>query len=220
MVSTVGAIEARGGWLHRKRAAMRRLEEDRKLGLVDEDIWELLKRINDSKYLYTTSSCSGRVVVIWSPVPRNKRSASILGKWHSKPEFREFADAIERGVDKCKRVGGYTWASFHPLALDVICADYGRARDFINALMRGGFKHACMREGKHGYMIMVRSGTKVDMPVCVKGINLSECENYVSSLYEILSTYLEDAKRWLKKLYILVLNFLMGDEDTALNGTG
>lgn len=200
---------------------MERLEREMRLGRVDRDIQGLLERINSMETFYTTSSCSGRMVVIWSSSPRDKRSATVLGKWHSKPAFNEFARAIARAVDMCRRDGGYAWASYHPLALDIACSDYENASGLVSLLVNGGFKYACMRKSKHGFMILVRVGTKVDMPVCVEGVDLSSCEGYVIGLYKVLTRYMDESKRWLERLYNLFTlghSTRSGDEEVTLGG--
>ncbi|VUT26953.1 MAG: hypothetical protein MASP_01792 [Candidatus Methanolliviera sp. GoM_asphalt] len=85
---------------------------------MDEKIIPTLDRINKFLYLYTISSCSGRIIVIDLLKIGDKRNARFTGRWHKKIEKKEVLNAIER----CEREG---WLILNPPIIHAVSKDIG-----------------------------------------------------------------------------------------------
>ncbi|MCE4602917.1 MAG: hypothetical protein F7B18_07030, partial [Desulfurococcales archaeon] len=81
---------------------LERLHRDLAIGRVDGDIAGWLVEVNRKQCLVTTSSCSGRVALIYGPSLTSKKGARILGSWHDPRECR-------REICRPRDTGLYTW---------------------------------------------------------------------------------------------------------------
>ena len=122
-------------WKEKKGNILKRLNERMREGLVDERIIPTLDRINKFSYLYTVSSCSGRVIIIDLPRIGDKRNAVFAGRWHRRIEKKEVLNAIER----CERDG---WFILNPPILHVVCKDIEHAKELLKIAIESGFKRS------------------------------------------------------------------------------
>ena len=67
-------------WETLRNKFLRDLERELLSGKVDEEIVRLLEIINSSEDFFTTSSCSGRIVLIDVPENGDKKRAKVLKK--------------------------------------------------------------------------------------------------------------------------------------------
>ena len=78
-----------------KKNSLGKVDKSKKGG-VDKDIKKLIKLINNSDNYYTSSSCSGRIVLI----ERDKSGRKELCKWllvsHDKVNLRQVKDALKK----------------------------------------------------------------------------------------------------------------------------
>ncbi|RLE40441.1 hypothetical protein DRJ16_07170, partial [Candidatus Woesearchaeota archaeon] len=63
---------------------------------ADADIVEILERINSLENFFTTSSCSGRIVLLKVPHAGSKRDAEFVAKWHRSVSVSEVLDALSK----------------------------------------------------------------------------------------------------------------------------
>ncbi len=73
---------------------MGKLKEALDAGLVDEDIIDVLDLINALPFAYTTSSCSGRIMLIDIPPSEKKYESNRIARWHSVIDFDTFWKTI------------------------------------------------------------------------------------------------------------------------------
>ncbi len=69
-------------WSLRKRYFWLRIWEDYEIGYLDRELLPLLVLLNRDRDIYTTSSCSGRIVVVDGIVPWVREEASVVFKSH------------------------------------------------------------------------------------------------------------------------------------------
>ena len=109
-------------------------EDDRsKKGMIDEDIKTLLNSINSNSDFCTTSSCSGRIVLIDLRARLKSENEWLLSK-HSSINLEEFNLALN------KEKKGIVWFKQEPIILHVMCRDTESAKKFINICQKVGFK--------------------------------------------------------------------------------
>ena len=148
-----------------KDAALSKLLIAREKGLVDDLVSDLVDVVNRSDSFYTTSSCSGRIVVAQADEANKKSSFCFLGKWHKTVVVSDVKDAIEKYDE------GVLWFKFEPMILHVCCSDIGSASKFLDIAYRGGFKRSGVYQlsgkimvevhGTSGFSVPLGSGGKV-----------------------------------------------------------
>ncbi|MHA1664574.1 MAG: tRNA-wybutosine modification methyltransferase TYW3 [Candidatus Njordarchaeales archaeon] len=78
----------------RKKVFLRKLEDAINQNLVDNDVLPVLSIINSFPFAYTTSSCSGRIMLIDVPIIGKKNEAYRIKRWHDVITFDEFWSII------------------------------------------------------------------------------------------------------------------------------
>ena len=78
-----------------KAKAMKKLDEAKSEGLVDEGVVEVLRAFNSHPDIFTTSSCAGRLQLIVLPDIGRKDSVELRKTWHRPVEFDEVRDSLD-----------------------------------------------------------------------------------------------------------------------------
>ncbi len=191
-------------WLDKRKRHLYRLAQDIENGSVDSDIIPLLRVLNSDERIITSSSCSGRIVVLEALSPTHKPSARFISKWHQKPTRAEFLKVIENVLQRClqSNQNTYIWCSVQPPILDIHVCDPVLTTKLLDTLYKNGFKNACLKILRNSYMVMVRGTTRCDIPLCITGKTIASTFN-LDSIYEIISSYFDAAKKELERLHIL-----------------
>jgi len=104
-------------FLRMRERALRALEKAIQEEKVDEDIIDILDILNKNKNIFTTSSCSGRAVIIEVPYPGAKPGARFLGKWHKRVEKEDVYRSLESARD------GFLMFMVHPPIIHAVVRD-------------------------------------------------------------------------------------------------
>ena len=180
-------------WEEKKGKILKRLNERIREGLVDERIIPTLDSINKFSYLYTVSSCSGRVIVIDLLKIGDKRNAIFTGRWHRRVEKKEVLNAIER----CERDG---WFILNPPILHVVSKDIGHAKELLKIAIECGFKRSGIKSiGKDKITVEVNSTEVIETIVAKNGINIIG-EDYLEVLIECANLKFERSQRKIERL--------------------
>ncbi|MCK4927291.1 MAG: hypothetical protein KAS11_02405 [Candidatus Aenigmarchaeota archaeon] len=141
-----------------KDIALSKLLTAKDKGEADALVSNLVDAINESDSYYTTSSCSGRIVVAQADEDNKKSSFSFLGKWHEAVTLSAVEDAIGRYK------GGVLWFKFEPMILHVCCRDIDSASRFLETVYRGGFKRSGVYQLKGKIMVEVHGTSGFSVP--------------------------------------------------------
>ena len=98
-----------------------------KKGSIDAPISSLIERINASPYFYTTSSCSGRIIV-FSEKGGDKHSCRWIFTSHKTCIPEQVLDEIRTGISPEDRS---ITLKFEPLILHVCCASVECAKTLM-----------------------------------------------------------------------------------------
>lgn len=98
-------------------------------GFIDEDVKELLKVLNDKGY-QTSSSCSGRIVLITNS--GEKGNAKWLFKSHKKVDGNKIFDLVQNN--------GPLWFLQEPFILHVKAKDLESAQELLTIAKNSGLK--------------------------------------------------------------------------------
>lgn len=124
-------------WESYRRHHLRRYTDAKKRGEVDAPILPLLDLINSQRDMVTTSSCSGRVVLLETDVSERKRESAFYRKWHRPVTTDEVWEALQAYSG-----ANVLWFKVDPFILHVAFWDLPTALDIIRLARSAGFKIA------------------------------------------------------------------------------
>ncbi len=122
-------------WDKFRKERISALEDSVKKKRVDEKILGLLKKINRSPDLVTTSSCAGRIVFLANDIYKRKKTASFYKKWHRKVDAEEVELALSAYAEKLP-----LWFRVEPFILHVTAKDVEAAAGFLKKARAAGVK--------------------------------------------------------------------------------
>ncbi len=178
-------------WVEFKRKKLEILERAKEKGEVDEDIIPLLDTINSFDCFVTTSSCSGRIVVLDVPKIGDKLNAKFLGKWHRTVDWKEVAKALEKSTST-------TWLISDPPIIHVACRDLECARILMRIANESGFRR-CGIISLNRFVVEITSFEKLEAPLAVNGKIVVD-ENYIKLLTDFANEKLLRGKEKLERL--------------------
>ena len=183
-------------WKMRKLHYIRRLEREKKMGKVDQDILPLLIIINNLEAYYTTSSCSGRIQIAETEIPGEKGVMRVVAKWHRPITVEELRATVE--ASKARNL----WLGVQPPILHIMCRSIDDALKMLVIARGSGFKRAGIQGIKEGRCPVEIIGTeRIEMPLILDGKLIVEYEKY-PLLVEKVNRVLLKSKERIKKLEI------------------
>lgn len=143
-------------WRKRREEAYRRLWEDLEIGYLDEDLLDILLEFFKRPESYTTSSCSGRIIVVDSRMPWERRDATIIFKKHTPISPNEIRDLLKQPV--LHRL----WLVASGPIIHVVTLTAREALRVLRIAHEAGFKHSgIMSVSKKGYLVELRTGIRL-----------------------------------------------------------
>lgn len=157
-------------WRKRREEAYKRLWEDLEIGYLDEDLLDILLEFFKRPESYTTSSCSGRIVVVDSRMPWERRDATIIFKKHSIISLEEIEGLLKQPV--LYRL----WLIASGPIIHVVALTAKEALRILRIAREAGFKHSgVMSVSKKGYLVELRTGIRLAVLLKTpKGVVLNE----------------------------------------------
>jgi tRNA wybutosine-synthesizing protein 3 len=164
---------------------------------ADEEIADILQKINARADYYTTSSCSGRIVLILLPEIGAKREAVFLGNWHRAVERVEVLAAME----DAPFAEGELWLLAQSPIIHVACRTVEKAGVLLRLALDAGFKYSGMKGIARDTGIVVvemLSTERMDVPVASRDKVLVD-EAYVGFIVTKANFVLHRGKEKLKR---------------------
>ena len=177
-------------FLEDKKRALKKLEKAWSENKVDGRILPILNMINNSEEYYTSSSCSGRVVLLEIPQIGDKKRARFLGKWHRNIT----ADEITSAVKKAKV--GLLWLLAQSPILHIVANKNETADKMVKIANASGFKNSGLKSTGRRTVVEVCSTERLDAPIGRDGALFCD-EEYLQLLVDIAN---EIMKRSILKL--------------------
>jgi tRNA wybutosine-synthesizing protein 3 len=147
------------GFNQYKASRLRMLENDLESGRADEKIMPLIRLINSDPNLISTSSCSGRIVLLESPDNQDKSSTSFYRKWHRKVSVYEVKNCLPE-----KNSG--LWFRTEPFILHISARDINCALDFMKKVRSCGVKRGGIQaSGSHRTSIEIQGTGFMAFPI-------------------------------------------------------
>jgi len=134
-----------------------------RIGKIDEKIKPLLNKINNKKQFYTTSSCSGRIVLI--KASDKKENNLFLWVSHKKTNLKE----LKNQLDKTKNYKGLVYFKQEPVILHIACNSLEDAQTLVDKAKFLGYKQSSIIASKKRIIIELRSTEKIEIPITNRG---------------------------------------------------
>lgn len=150
-----------------KQQCLSREDLSRK-GTIDEPIRCLVELLNSSRSYYTTSTCSGRILLIEKPHdnPAIKKGGNFVLNSHQEVQFDAFHDLIREFAarsndDTC------LWLKFEPFIMHVQCIDLEKARSLVGLAIQSGRRNSGITIGRKEskFLVAVRSTSSMEVPL-------------------------------------------------------
>jgi len=140
---------------------MQKLQEAKEKKEVDELAVPLLDILNEKENYFTSSSCYGRIHLIYLP-NYSKKDSKFVGKWHRKVNFEEVKEVLERE-------GGPLWFRMEPFILHISCRTVEDAEKILRIKQDLGVRRGGIFATKEDRVQIELEGThKIDCPVKVE----------------------------------------------------
>ncbi|MDA3836120.1 MAG: tRNA wybutosine-synthesizing 3 family protein [Nanoarchaeota archaeon] len=136
-------------------------------GSWDSRVVGLCNKLNASEDYYTTSSCSGKAVIMEEKV--GKDGSYYLWSSHDEIGFDELKEAVgQLTVDGKLLTGIVKFKSEAPIIF-VVCRDIESAKELFGKCVKCGFKETGIKITKKLIGVEIRSGEKVEFPLMNDG---------------------------------------------------
>jgi len=168
-----------------------------KKGHIDNGIKKILNKINSKKDYYTTSSCSGRIVLL-EKLSSKKNEAKWIFTKHTKIKFNEIKNHLKN------KIKNEIWFKQEPLILHVRCRDLKSAKKLFDA-SRKIFKRAGIISLSDKKIVVEIIGTeRIDAIIADK--DFAADENYLKNLVKYANINFEENKRKSERFLKLIKN--------------
>lgn len=156
-----------------------------KKGFIDDHVKDLVALINKNPDYYTTSSCSGRIL-LYSLSPNRKKNQT---EWI----FVSHTVVSEQEIRKALAVHpmGIIFFRFEPLILHVVCKDLAAADRLLQVCNNAGLKHSGAISLGERIIVEIVGNDRLDAPIAV--------DNKVLVTSEGISHYVADANEKMKR---------------------
>ena len=169
-----------------------------KKGNIDNKIKKLVNKINSLNDFYTTSSCSGRILLLAIPKSNKKNEVRYLFCSHKKTQYNNIKKPLKTIIAKIKND---IWLRVDPVILHIACKDIITAKKFLNIARDIGFRRSGMISiGKNRIIMELISTEKIETIVSKNG-KLVIDENYFKILIKEGNKKLERTWEKIDKFY-------------------
>lgn len=148
-------------------------------GKADELFIPLCKFVAKSKNYFTSSCCSGRILLLeLKGKAKSKKNSNFHFKEHRTVSFEEIWKSLN------SKSSGEVWFKAEPFILHIGARNLGFARKILSAMKRAGIKRGGISVAKEGKFIIEMIGTQeISVPV-KKGKRVLVSEEFFRELVE------------------------------------
>lgn len=159
---------------------------------IDERIRRIVEKLNKSENYYTTSSCSGRIVLVKSLA--EKAEDVFLFKSHDKISFNDLKKAVEN-----IKYSDLIYFKQEPVILHIACSDLKKAEELLDKARDSGFKKKGVITTRSRIVVELIGSEKLELPIMDKNKLLVD-EDYLKLLINEANLRLERSWERIKKL--------------------
>lgn len=149
----------------------------------DEKITRLCRRLNSKREYYTTSSCSGRIVLIKSS--DRKKSNLFLFVSHDAVTLKSIRSELKKAVRE-----DFVYFKQEPCVLAVACYSLAGAQILLDKAKFAGWKNSGIIASRGRIICELRSTEKIELPI-IKNKKILVSDAYLKILVEEANRKLE-----------------------------
>lgn len=168
------------------------LRDRSKKGFIDAEIKELVAVINNHPHFYTTSSCSGRILLYSTSLDRKKNETEWIFVSHQEVLLSDIAEKLKH------LSSGIVFFRFEPMILHIVCRDLDNAEKLLQVCNSAGLKHSGAISLGERIVVEIIGNDRLDAPVAKDGTLLITPEgisHYVTDANEKMKRNLERIER-------------------------
>lgn len=179
-----------------KKDCLNKIDRSKK-GSIDKKIKQLVDLINSLKNYYTTSSCSGRILLIIRPKSGKKCDVEFLLESHEKVNFEEIKKCLENIPEQD------LWFRQESMILHVACRTIENAQKILDLSSGAGFKHSGIITTRKKIVVEVIGSEQFDTIIAKHG-RVFVGDEHLRLLVDEANKKLEINSRKIKRFYNLV----------------
>ncbi len=170
-------------------------EDKSNIGEFDSRIAELCNKINSETNYYTTSSCSGRIVLL--KASEEKQPNAFLFRAHDKISFLKLKKALEK-----IKYDGLVEFQQTSCILHVACMSLQDAQELVTKAKLAGWKRSGIMSGKR-FIVELHSTENMSFPIMNNRTILVD-DNFLKLIIEIANNKLKRAWKKIEKLKSMI----------------
>ncbi len=175
-------------FLKRKQDVLSKQDKSHKQSW-DEKIAKLCDRINSSENYYTTSSCSGRVILMADQDKKDKDLFVFVS--HNKIFLEQLKENLDLALKKNKKIK----FKLEPCILHVACKTLEDAEELYNKAKLAGWKKSGIVGVKNGFTVELNSTERLEFPI-IDGKRILADDNFLKIIVDESNKKFE--KSWAK----------------------
>jgi len=180
--------------LQKKKTLRRMLENDKSnKGSVDKHIKNLVDSINSLNNYYTTSSCSGRIILLTTPKNGSKKDSIFILRSHELVDSKEIINCI-RNIKTKEDV----WFRQESLIIHIVSRTLDDALSIIKIARGIGLKRGGIFNLGKRIIMEFMSTEKIDLPIIING-KLFVSDEYISALCVVANKKIKHTWSRIKK---------------------
>lgn len=163
------------------------------IGAWDKKIVNLCDKINSLDNYYTTSSCSGRVVLM---IEQDKKDKDLfVSVYHSKISLRQLKEDLNSALEKNKKIK----FKLEPCILHVSCKTLEDAKKLYEKAKLAGWKKSGIVGTRNGFTVELNSTEKLEFPI-IQNKKILVDDEFLKIVTEEANKKLEKSWMRIKKL--------------------
>jgi tRNA wybutosine-synthesizing protein 3 len=186
----------RDRFIQRKTAVLSKLDKS-SIGKWDERIKKLCEKVNSAGNFYTTSSCSGRIILM---IEQDKKGKDLFLKtWHDKINFKELKKELNKLCNK-KEIIKF---KVEPPIIHIACRDLKDASIMLEKAKYIGFKRSSILTCDKNVVLELNSSDRMEFPIIKNGKIIVD-DDFLVLIVKISNEKLEKGWAKIKKLEEIV----------------
>jgi tRNA wybutosine-synthesizing protein 3 len=163
------------------------------IGKWDEKIISLCEKINSKENYYTTSSCSGRIVLM---IDQEKKVEDLfLFVSHDKISFKKLKEELEKSLKENKKIK----FKLEPCILHISCKNLEDAEKLFEIGKNAGWKRLGIIGTRNGFTFELNSTEKLEFPI-IQNKKILVDDDFLKIILEDANEKLEKCWTKIKKL--------------------
>ncbi|HRZ85512.1 MAG TPA: hypothetical protein P5277_01905 [Candidatus Paceibacterota bacterium] len=133
----------------------------------DKKILTLCEKINNSQDYYTTSSCSGRALILVDS--KEKRDDLFIEVWHDLIKITDLKKAISKTLEDKSKSKELVYFKQDPCILHVACKTLEKAQKLHDLAKLAGWKRCGIITSNKRFVVELNATDRLEFPIINKG---------------------------------------------------